>query len=371
MTDERDALELLDALRGHLVAYPGDQRAREGIRRLARETDSAAQARPIKLQTWDKPGPPPPRRWLVDDWLPAGRVTLLAGQGGIGKSRLALQLSAGIASGGGRLDGTDHASEGCSWIETPSPDTLKLGNATEPGGSPTVYASWEDELKEFWSRLSELSGSAAPWVTPERLSRLHIADMAGHGPLWGPRADGGRHTDTLGETTAAGHELRRLCEEVGARLLIVDPSAAAYGSNENHRALVRAFVSDLDAWARDNNCAVLILSHPPKWAADYSGSTDWEASVRSMWTLRKEGVGPAPKGKGKSVPDSQPEGWQLARPKANYGPRVPSVQLDWDASGGGVRWKVIGEWSEGASQQTPTATKWKGRYGSVQGRERS
>ena len=60
----------------------------------------------------------------------------------------------------------------------------------------------------------------------------------------------------------AGHELRRLCEEVGARLLIVDPSAAAYGSNENSRALVRAFVSDFDAWARDNNCAILILVAP-------------------------------------------------------------------------------------------------------------
>ena len=99
MTDERDVLELLDALRGHLVAYPGDQQAREDIRRLARETDSAAQSRPVTLETWDKPGPPPPRRWLVKDWLPAGRVTLLAGQGGIGKSRLALQLAAGIAIG--------------------------------------------------------------------------------------------------------------------------------------------------------------------------------------------------------------------------------------------------------------------------------
>ena len=180
-----------------------------------------------------------------------------------------------------------------------------------------------------------------------------------------PRADGGRHTDTLGETTAAGHELRRLCEEVGARLLIVDPSAAAYGSNENSRALVRAFVSDFDAWARDNNCAVLILSHPPKWAADYSGSTDWEASVRSMWTLRKEGGGPAPKGKGKSVPDSQPEGWQLARPKANYGPPVAPVQLDWDASGGELRWKVTGEWPEGATPQASAATNGIGRYGSI------
>ncbi len=198
MTDERDVLELLDALRGHLVAYPGDQQAREGIRRLARETDSAAQRRPVTLETWDKPGPPPPRRWLVDDWLPAGRVTLLAGPGGIGKSRLALQLAAGIASGGGRLDKANHAGQASTWIETSSLDTLRLGDAVEPGGSPTVYASWEDEPEEFWSRLSELSGSAAPWVTPERLSRLHIADMAGPRPAMGAQGRRGQAHGHLG-----------------------------------------------------------------------------------------------------------------------------------------------------------------------------
>ena len=369
--DERDALELVDGLRRWLADNPDDQLAREELRNLVRAMDGAALDRPIELKTWNTTEPPSPRRWLVNGWLPAGRVTLLVGQGGVGKSRLAMQLAAGIASGGRRAEEANQASKSRSWIETPSPHMLQLGEATEPGGAPLVYASWEDEWDEFRRRLSELSGAPAPWVAPERLSHFHFADMAGHGALWGPRADGGRHTDTLGETTAAGHELRRLCEEVGARLLIVDPSAAAYGSNENSRALVRAFVSDFDAWARDNNCAILILSHPPKWAADYSGSTDWEASVRSMWTLRKEGGGPAPKGKGKSVPDSQPEGWQLALAKANYGPPVKPLQLDWDASGGGLRWKVIGEWSEGASQQTPTATKGKGRYGSVKDRERS
>ena len=265
--DERDALELVGGLRSCLAAYPNDQQAREELRSLVREMDGAALDRPIELKTWNTTEPPSPRRWLVEDWLPAGRVTLLAGQGGIGKSRLALQLAAGIASGGGRLE---EASKSRSWIETPSPHMVQLGEAVEPWGSPVVYASWEDELDEFRRRLSELSGAPAPWVTPERLSRLHFADMAGHGPLWAPRADGSRHTDTVGETTAAGHELRRRCEEVRARLLIADPSAAAYGSNENNRALVRAFVSDFDAWARDNNCAVLILSHPPKWAADYT-----------------------------------------------------------------------------------------------------
>ena len=365
VTDGRDFVELMDPVRRHLATYPNDQWAREDIRQLAWAIDGTAQARPIKLQTWDKADPPDPRRWLVDDWLPAGRVTLLAGPGGIGKSRLALQLAAGIASGGGRPDKANHAGQASTWIETSSLETLRLGDAVEPGGSPTVYASWEDEPEEIWRRLWELSGSAAPWATPQRLSRLHIADMSGHGPLWGPRADRSGHTDTVGETPAAGHELRRHCERVGARLLIVDPSTAAYGSNENNRALVRAFVSDFDFWARVNDCAVLILSHPPKWGADYSGSTDWEASVRSLWTLRKERIGPDTRGKGKREPAHRPEGWQLARPKANYGGAVRPVQLDWDTNDRELRWKVIGEWPDGATQQASATTDGGGRYGDV------
>ena len=369
--DERDALELVDGLRRWLADSPDDQLAREELRSLVREMDGAALDRPIELKTWNTTEPPSPRRWLVNGWLPAGRVTLLVGQGGVGKSRLAMQLAAGIASGGGRAEEANQASKSRSWIETPSPHMLQLGEATEPGGAPVVYASWEDEWDEFRRRLSELSGAPAPWVAPERLSHLHFADMAGHGALWGPRANRRSYTDTMGETTQAGHELRRLCSEEGARLLIVDPSAAAYGSDENNRTAVRAFLSDLDAWARENDCAILILSHPSKGGADYSGSSDWQAGVRSMWTLRKEKVGPAPAERGKGESDNRPEGWQLALTKANYGPPVKPLQMDWDASGGGLRWKVIGEWSEGASQQTPTVTKGKGRYGSVKGSERS
>ena len=320
MTDERDALELLDALRSCLAAYPNDQQAREGIRRLAREIDGAVQRRPIGLETWDNAGPPPPRRWLVKDWLPAGRVTLLAGQGGVGKSRLALQLSAGIASGGGRLNGTDHASESRIWIETPSPDTLKLGEATEPGGGGSLR-----KLGRRTGRVLEAAlGAVRERSALGDAGTVEPPAHSGHGwtrPAMGAQVRRGRHTDTLGETTAAGHELRRRCEEVGARLLIVDPSAAAYGSNENNRALVRAFVSDFDAWARDNNCAVLILSHPPKWAADYSGSTDWEASVRSMWTLRKEGAGQRLRGRGKACQIASPRAGSSPAPKPTTGLR--------------------------------------------------
>ena len=43
--------------------------------------------------------PAPPRRWTVENWIPAGQVTLLAGDGGIGKSTLVLQLAAAVATG--------------------------------------------------------------------------------------------------------------------------------------------------------------------------------------------------------------------------------------------------------------------------------
>ena len=36
--------------------------------------------------------PIPDRKWMVDGWVPQGNVTMLAGDGGVGKSLLAQQL---------------------------------------------------------------------------------------------------------------------------------------------------------------------------------------------------------------------------------------------------------------------------------------
>jgi hypothetical protein len=46
----------------------------------------------------DLKGYPPPREWNVDDWLPCGVVTGLYGEGGLGKSLLALQLQTSMAT---------------------------------------------------------------------------------------------------------------------------------------------------------------------------------------------------------------------------------------------------------------------------------
>ena len=220
---------------------------------------------PVTART-DWTAEPGPRQWLVDGWLPAGRVALLSGSGGAGKSRLALQLALALVE------------ERRDWLPG-GPDLVDSG--------PAVIATWEDEPDEITRRLRR---TVEPQDRLEALKdRLHVLDFAGKGAFWQPSADGSRHTSSLGELTLAGEWTRTYCETHKARLLVVDPLAAAYACNENDRGLVRAFMSSWDGWARRTGCAVLIVSHPAKAAeSDYSGSTDWHAAARAVWKLGTE-----------------------------------------------------------------------------------
>ena len=97
--------------------------------------------------------------------------------------------------------------------------------------------------------------------------------------------------------------------------------AAAYACNENDRGLVRAFMASWDAWARDTGCTVLLIAHPPKTDAAYSGSTDWHAAARAVWTLSlyETGTGAATGkggGKEKREPAKAP---RLQCLKSSYG----------------------------------------------------
>ena len=324
--DHRRAREALAVLRRDMDRDPSTFRqavvlAQADLRgTLETLTRAVEMATPLRTATWGHTHPEP-RQWLIDERLPAGRVALLTGEGGAGKSRLALQLAAGVASGG----------ENREWISGPH-GAMRLGVAVPDDGANVVFASWEDEPEEFHRRLHQISGNAAPWVTPDRLEKLRMVNLVGEGPVWAPPQ--GRHISTMAEITVTGERLRRLCEQENARLLVLDPLAAAYASDENARGLVRAFVSHWDAWGQANNCAVLILAHPPKTAGiNYAGSTDWQGAARALWTLQVE--------IDKSAAAS-PRTWKLDFIKGNYGPRPEPLQLRWDTSGAGLRWEVAG-----------------------------
>ena len=275
--------------------------------------DAVATLHPPLDAHFDWSAPPPPRRFLIDGWLSWGRPALLSGRGGAGKSKLALQLCHAIAS--------HPAADGRRWVEG--------GPAINGTQATAVFATWEDDAEEMSRRLLDCPrygwSPTAPMAAAELLGAdlgdyFHAIDLVGYGPLW---IDNGNSRPAL---TRIGADLRAHCESVDARLLVIDPLASAYGGNENDRGAVRSFLGSWDAWARETDCTILIVAHPPKGNGGddsrYSGSTDWRNAVRSFLHLDRT--------------DGEPNSATLIADKVSYGPSPPAIELrDW------VWWRAI------------------------------
>lgn len=224
---------------------------------------------------YDEEGAWAPGSWLLDGWLPAGEVSALVGEGGAGKTRLALQLATAVALADDRAE---KPSRGAWWTE--KQDLGPELNAAECG--PVVWGSWETAPGNFQRRLRAAVGHYDDAGARLR-ERLAYYNMQPYGAIWGPEP--GRHVSTAAAPLPAWDALLDAAQEREARLLVLDPLAAAYSGNENDRGLVRGFLSALADRANKANCAVLLISHPPKAGGAYSGSTDWLAGVQAQWRL--------------------------------------------------------------------------------------
>ena len=243
----------------------------------------------------------PRREWLIKDWLPANCVSMFTGEGGVGKSFATLQIVCALISG----------VKDCYFDMTSQP----VSNIDLPSVN-VVYAAWEDELEEVSRRIRRIKGTLE-WPDFEKIeSRFSFVDLKKLGPIWGPET--GEHLSSRGMLLNSGRELLHICEEKGARLLVLDPGAGAFGGNENDRAAVREFTGYLSGWGVENRCATLIISHPPKSGETYSGSTDWLGSVRSLWNL---GLRAAKDG------EEDLKYYSLTHEKSNYSIRQSEVFL--------------------------------------------
>lgn len=234
---------------------------------------------------------PTPREWLVPNFIPHKTVSLLGGAGGTGKSLIALQLAAAVASG------TD-------WLGFPQ----KQG--------PAFYLAAEDDRDELHRRVRAIAD--AKQIDSDQLTQLHFCPLIETLPLLVE----GRHL----KETRLFRQIRQWLEDHKPRLVVIDSAANFFGGDEIDRRQVTHFVSMLRSEAARNGCTVLLLAHPPKeptWPRQqpstevgFSGSTAWENSARSRLTLRRS------------------EGFtELALAKTNYGPAAAPITLQLSSGG--------------------------------------
>ncbi len=236
--------------------------------------------------------PVPPRRWLVESLVPAKNVTLLGGDGGTGKSLLALQLAVACVSNG-------------AWI----------GRYVEDGTA--IFLSAEDDDDELHRRLSDIL--RADGRSFKDIAGLCLRSLAGEDALLAVD----QQLQLL--KSALYDELDQRAKDEAPALIVIDTLADVYPANENDRAKVRQFIGLLRGLALRHDCAVVLLSHPSltglSSGSGTSGSTAWNNSVRSrLYLSRIQDSGFEP----------DPDARVLSTMKANYGRTGGEINLKWE-----------------------------------------
>jgi RecA-family ATPase len=240
-----------------------------------------------------KDKPVPSREWLVPGLVPMRQVTLFNGDGGTGKSLLALQLAAAAASGSEWLG---------RWVRT----------------GRVIFLSAEDEDEELHRRLFDILVSSGR--SYDDFEGLTLRSLAGEDALLAV------DTQLALMATELFAELEARAADEQPTLIVIDTLADVYPANENDRAKVRQFVNILRGLAMRQRCAVVLLGHPSLTGltsgTGTSGSTAWNNSVRSRLYLSRVVV---------EAYEADPDRRVLTTKKANYGRVGEEIGLTWRA----------------------------------------
>lgn len=235
----------------------------------------------------------PIRKWLVQDLIPMDNVTQFAGDGGLGKSLLMLQLMASTALG-------------LPW----------LGRGVNGGRALGVFC--EDDHAELHRRLYEIC--AAYQVSMADLDEnMMVVERVGQDNALMTFSKWGEEPP---QETPLYKKIAASIAAFGPSLIILDSSHDLFIGNENDRTQVRTFVGALRRLTLDNGAALILNSHPSltgmQSGSGSSGSTGWHNAVRSRLYLQR--------------PEGQPTGNTrvLSKKKLNYGSSDGEIGLEWE-----------------------------------------
>ncbi|MBV9833461.1 MAG: AAA family ATPase [Alphaproteobacteria bacterium] len=242
--------------------------------------------------------PVPPRRWLVPGLLIRGKVTMLSGHGGVGKSLLVQQLATALATAQPFL-GIAPVHEG-------------------PVRSLALFC--EDDADELHFRQTQINahyGCAMPDLAP-----MTIMSRVGEDNCLMSFDRNDR-----GEETPLYRQIEHLIRAGDPSLVIIDTSADTFAGNENVRIHVRQFIAALTRLARINDGCILLNAHPSlvgmNSGSGLSGNTAWHNSVRGRLYLTR------PKGAEGAEEEVHSDERFLKTMKSNYGPMGEQLKLRW------------------------------------------
>lgn len=200
-----------------------------------------------------------PIHWLWPGRFARGKVSMIAGNPGLGKSQITASLAATVTTGGRfPVDGT----------------TCDLGNV--------VFLSAEDDPAD--TIRPRLEAARAD------LTRCYMLDaVVDDGPLdsTGPTRSFSLQTDLA--------RLGTMLDEIGgAALIVIDPITAYLGGVDSHKnAEIRALLAPLSVLAEQHGAAVVCVSHLNKNAGSeallrVTGSLAFVAAARAAYVVVKD-----------------------------------------------------------------------------------
>ena len=232
---------------------------------------------------------PEPTQWRVAGWFPERTVTLLAANGGVGKSNLSLQLGVALVTG-----------------------TQFIGVEVKP--SRVLVISGEDEARTVHFRVANICADLG----------VSMASLAGQMVVY----DMTQVDCVLWRDGAPTERMQWLADSVVRHrvdAVIIDNASDVFADNENDRTAVRGFMRCLNLISSATGVATLLLAHVDKASvragagldsnSTFSGSTAWNNSARSRWAMVREDSGAI----------------LVRHEKCNLGPLQDEIKLEFDA----------------------------------------
>jgi RecA-family ATPase len=213
----------------------------------------------INYSNWDQELMPD-RDWAVMDRIPLRQTSLFSGEGGSGKSSVALHLCCAHVLGR-------------DW----------LGSLPEPG--PAIFIDAEDDEKEIHIRLGHIVRHYGVTFSDLKRDGLHLISFVGRDAVLATVSGAGKV-----EPTALYRQILEAASDIRPKMIGIASSANVFAGKESNRNQVQQFVGLTTGLAIAANGTVQLISHPSLTGISsdtgLSGSTAWHNAVRSRIYMR-------------------------------------------------------------------------------------